>query len=94
MKVVVQTIIIKNTMFHYVNVSRNVCEYMTLINCFFEIITLTFHYLYKPLLEIRVLRTKAKWLHQRYFISKSRNFLRCNFLKRYTVVVVRICRAY
>ena len=67
---------------------------LTLINCFFEIITLTFHYLYTPLLEIRVLITKAKWLHQRYFISKSRNFLRCNFLKRYTVVVVRICRAY
>ena len=67
---------------------------LTLINCFFEIITLTFHYLYTPFLEIRVLRTKAKWLHQRYFISKSRNFLRCNFLKRYTVVVVRICRAY
>ena len=67
---------------------------LTLINCFFEIITLTFHYLYTTLLEIRVSRTKAKWLHQRYFISKSRNFLRCNFLKRYTVVVVRICRAY
>ena len=67
---------------------------LTLINCFFEIITLTFHYLYTKLLEIRVSRTKAKWLHQRYFISKSRNFLRCNFLKRYTVVVVRICRAY
>ena len=67
---------------------------LTLINCFFEIITLTFHYLYTTLLEIRVSRTKAKWLHQSYFISKSRNFLRCNFLKRYTVVVVPICRVY
>ena len=94
MKVVIQTIIIKNTKFHYVNVSRNVCEYTDVNYLFFEIITLTFHYLYTTLLEIRVLRTKAKWLHQRYFISKSRNFLRCNFLKRYTVVVVRICRAY